>query len=263
MPEEFNHKDNLTKSTLEVVKAQSRIKEQESKERMQSSKERMMKSKAQAQIKANRLKQYNQRRKIVQNVGKQVIRQLTPQRLSPAQISMIRKAQAARFRQVQAQRMAVQEQGREDNYFERQLAQEQFRRDEDERRRRFMEVPDDMEERREAMKRLEFQRKLDFERRNNILRASKGMLKIKLNMLRIDDTCNLARTPPIWRQDNPDNNVFRDTGRPTIMDTPNAFAVTPESQRWNILNAQKLNFGNVDTRKKKVRYVYNPDDEVF
>jgi len=171
---------------------------------------------------------------------------------SKQEIQARRMALQQQLRRVQAQRMAIQQQGRQDNRFERRIVEQQMQNAEFNRRREFNDVPADFLVRRAQLR----DQQLVFERERakkfSVWNLNKNVQvpKVNLDMLRVDGTCNLMKAPRIWRQDNPDNNVFEDRGRPTLMDTPNVFQQTEEQKRFNILNTPHLNFGNVDTRRK-------------
>ena len=186
-----------------------------------------------------------------------------PQKLSASEKLMRRKAQAARMRQVMMERkgaIAASQQGY-DNKFERQLVANKMKLDEEEARRRFHEIPTDFLLRRAMLRDLQLKRQKDWQMRNNMFREHQRGIKVRLNLLNVDAQTNLMSTPAIWNPDNPDNNVFDDGDRPTILDAPNRFAVTDESRRWNILNAQKLNWGNVDTRRRPRKFRLPKEDD--
>lgn len=198
----------------------------------------------------------NKARSIATKVAKGLIE---ANKLSKEEKLAQKQAQAQRMRQIQAQRQGAIQQTGFDNKFERQLIAQQMAIDEEERRRRFHEVPDDFLLRRAQIKDLQLQRKRECEMRNNLFRAHKKQFHVRLNLLNVDEQTNLMSTPLVWNPNNPDNNVFEDRGRETILDAPNRFAVTEENRRMNILNAQKLNWGNVDTRRKPRRRFIEDD----
>jgi hypothetical protein len=195
-------------------------------------------------------------------VGAAVARTLRQtNRLSPQQLQAYRQAKAARLQAIRQQSTQAYQQTGWDNKFERQLIERKARIDDEERRRRFTEVPKDFLLRRDAIRQQQMVNAKEYGLRNSLLKAHESQFKVNLNLLGCDPVCNLAKSPPIWRQDNPDNNVFRDNGRPTILDAPNRFAVTPQTQQMNILNAERLNFGNVDTTRKPRKNTYRPQDD--
>lgn len=201
--------------------------------------------------------------RLAQNAAQSFGKALTQNKVSKYDLLMRRKAQAARMRQVAMQTKGAIQQVGYDNKFERRLYAQQVQLNEDERHRRFTEVPDNFEERKDAIKQLRRRLAHEWELRNNLLRAHKQQFQVKLNLLGVDNVTNLAKTAPIWNTNNPDNNVFVDNGRPTILDSPNAFAVTPETQKNNIINAPKLNWGQVDTRRRPRRYIPDPNQGQF
>jgi hypothetical protein len=206
---------------------------------------------------------FNKVDKTAKKITSSVAKSFSQNRVSPAQLLAFRKAKAARLQAEQYQSKASVEASGYDNKFERMLAAEKFKLDEEERLRRFHETPKDILIRRAALHDLKLQRDREMMQRHNIFDVHKMQPKMNLNLLGVDPICNLARTKPMWDRNNFDNNVFQDTGRPTILDTPNRFAVTPQSKQDNILNAERLNFGKVDTTRRPRRFIQSRPEDTF
>jgi hypothetical protein len=213
------------------------------------------------------MKKQSKREKLqgtVRNIGKvtsAVIESFGPQKMTREEVARANAVRRAKARMEAIQRAGVMREAEFDNKFERHLVSERLKIDAEERKRRFGELPEDFEIRRAMIKDLQRQREFEYTQRQNMLRIHRKGIKVRLNLLNVDEHTNLMNTPKIWREDNPDNNIFQDNGRPTILDTPNRFAVTPESRRWNVLNAEKLNWGKVDVTRKPRKYREPQEDD--
>lgn len=248
-------KDDLTKSNINI---NVKVPQPQSDKQISSINKQLKDIKRQAQLE----KQQGISRKIRSGVSR-AITALAENKMSPQEKEARRMAQVQRSRFEQMQRMGAIQASEDgfDNKFERQLVANKLKLDAEEARRRFHEIPKDFLLRRAMLRDLQLQRQRDWGKRNNMFREHQRGVKVRLNLLNVDEHTNLMSTPLIWREDNPDNNIFQDNGRPNILDAPNRFAITPESKRWNILNAQKLNFGNVDTRRKPRKYRIPKEDD--
>lgn len=251
MASPFNGKDDLTKSNMKPL-----TKIEELKTRQAEAKVKGMQLKfanKQAQAKSRRFEAIKaQGTKSLKRFG-QSFQQRGP---SKQEIQARRMALQARLRRMQAQRMAVQRQGLQDNKWNRMLAEQQMKNEEFNRRREFDDVPDDFlvrrAQQRDAQLEFERERKKKFILHNNRIQTPKH----NIDFLKTNPDCNLVNTPKIWREDNPDNNIFADRGRPTLLEARNVFEQTEEQRSRNILNTPHLNFGHVDlTRRPRRRYI--------